>query len=399
MSSNLHLRWYQRKPKGWVQFQSVPLSRLWVLLVAVFLLFSISGLFGDLLSGGVHPYAVLASDMVYGGAISIVWVLVVRLLPLVFLVVPVILQIAGAYALALWDSMLIHEFALRNVDGLVGIRVCAITMMSAVVASYLFFAMFIRSEGRESFKLRNELELAQGIQKTLVPPFTLRAAGFEVYGISMPSEKVGGDLVDAVALQGGDAIAYVGDIAGHGLQAGILMGMLKTATRTALLDAGEREPCATLPALLERLNTVLPSVKERHMYATFTAFRLGAHGGVFYAMAASPPILHWHSERLALSKVEEEQFPLGLLDVSGFTGDQIPMKPGDLLLVATDGVLEACDRTGEEFGLQRLERTVAANATSPLPDIAARILDAARAFGKQADDQTILLIRRMASAG
>ncbi|HEV2465046.1 MAG TPA: PP2C family protein-serine/threonine phosphatase [Acidobacteriaceae bacterium] len=359
-------------------------------------LFSIFGLFSDLLYGGVRPYVVLASDMAYCGAIAILWLFSVRLLPLVFLIVPIAIQIIGSYLMALWDGMLIRDLALRNVDGATGIRVCAFTMMAAVILSYVFFILFIRSQGRDALKLRTELELAHGIQKTLVPPFTLRAAGFEVYGISMPSEKVGGDLVDAIALSGGDAIAYLGDIAGHGLQAGILMGMLKTATRTALVDAGEREPCATLPALLERLNTVLPSVKEPHMYATFTAFRLCVGGDVFYSLAASPPILHWHSEKLALSKVEEEQFPLGLLEVSAFTGDQIAMRSGDLLLVATDGVLEACDRAGEEFGLERLERTVAANATSPLPELAAGILDAARAFGKQADDQTILLVRRLA---
>lgn len=396
MSSYASVPWYLRRRKGFAEFGLIPLSRLWMLLVAVSFLFSIFGLFSDLLYGGVRPYVVLASDMAYCGAIAILWLFSVRLLPLVFLIVPIAIQIIGSYLMALWDGMLIRDLALRNVDGATGIRVCAFTMMAAVILSYVFFILFIRSQGRDALKLRTELELAHGIQKTLVPPFTLRAAGFEVYGISMPSEKVGGDLVDAIALSGGDAIAYLGDIAGHGLQAGILMGMLKTATRTALVDAGEREPCATLPALLERLNTVLPSVKEPHMYATFTAFRLCVGGDVFYSLAASPPILHWHSEKLALSKVEEEQFPLGLLEVSAFTGDQIAMRSGDLLLVATDGVLEACDRAGEEFGLQRLERTVAANATSPLPELAAGILDAARAFGKQADDQTILLVRRLA---
>jgi serine phosphatase RsbU (regulator of sigma subunit) len=172
-----------------------------------------------------------------------------------------------------------------------------------------------------------------------VPAFTLRAGGYEIYGISKPSERVGGDLVDALELGNGDSIAYLGDIAGHGLQAGILMGMLKTATLTALLEAGERTPDSTLPVLLDRLNTVLPKVKEPHMYATFSAFRLCADGAVYYALAASPPILHWHANGSALSKVEEAQFPLGLLPVSGFDGKRLQMENGDLLVVATDGVL------------------------------------------------------------
>lgn len=354
------------------------------------------GLYADLLAGGVQPFAVLASDMVYCGAIAILWVLVVRLLPLVFLIVPIAVQIFGSYALGAWNDMLVREFHPHNVNGAAGIRVNANVMMAAAIISYLFFITFIRSEGRESFKLRTELELAHGIQKTLVPPFTLQTDRFEVYGISKPSEKVGGDLVDAVALPDGDAIAYLGDIAGHGLQAGILMGMLKTAARTALLDTAERERCESLPALLDRLNLVLPDVKEAHMYATFTAFRLCADGGVFYAMAASPPVLHWHADGLSLSKIEEEQYPLGLLPVSGFTGGTMPMSPGDLLVVATDGIFEASNRHGEEFGLERLEHTIAASAEAPLPDVAGKILNAVHAFGRQADDQTILLIRRFA---
>jgi sigma-B regulation protein RsbU (phosphoserine phosphatase) len=221
----------------------------------------------------------------------------------------------------------------------------------------------------------------------------LRTSRFEIYGISCPSEKVGGDLVDAIHLPCGDAIAYVADIAGHGLSAGILMGMLKTATRTALLDAEGREPHRTLPVLLDRLNSVLPEVKEPHMYATFTGFRLGADGSVFYALAASPPILQWHASGQTLSHTEEDQFPLGLLPVSSFDGQRLDVASGDLLLVATDGILEVCNKPQEEFGVERLKQVIAANAQNPLPELAARILAAARAFGQQLDDQTILIVR------
>ncbi|MGC1363877.1 MAG: PP2C family protein-serine/threonine phosphatase [Silvibacterium sp.] len=381
------------KPKGWMHFQSVPLLRLRVLLLAVFMLFSLWRLFSDLIAGGHDPYLVLASNMLFSGLISIVWVLVFARLSLFFIALPLLIQIAGSYAMNSSNRMLVREFALKSVDPAVGVRVCAITMMAVIVISYVFFITFIRFEGKESFKLRNELELAHGIQQTLVPPFTLQTARFEIYGISKPSEKVGGDLVDALSLPNGDAIAYLADIAGHGLQAGILMGMLKTATRTALLDAGEQKPACTLPVLLDRLNTVLPAVKESHMYATFSGFRLCADGTVFYALAASPPVLQSHASGLALSKVEEEQFPLGLLPVSGFDGQRLEMACGDLLVVATDGILEVCDKREEEFDVERLEQVIDAHAGAALPELAAKILETARGFGKQIDDQTILLVR------
>jgi serine phosphatase RsbU (regulator of sigma subunit) len=243
--------------------------------------------------------------------------------------------------------------------------------------------------------MQNELRLAHRIQATLVPPVALRCTRFDVYGISCPSDKVGGDLVDALYLSNGDAIAYLADIAGHGLQAGILMGMLKTAARTALLDESTHEPHRTIPALLDRLNTVLPHVKEPHMYATFTGFRLGVDGSVFYALAASPPILHWHAKERVLSHTNEPQLPLGLLPVPKFDGEILPTASGDLVVVATDGILEVCNKRGEEFGVERVKEVILANVSDSLPELAGKILASVGQFGVQLDDQTILIVRRL----
>jgi hypothetical protein len=394
MSTASQVPWYQRSPQGWKHFRSIPLARLRPLLIAVFVLFSTFGYFDDIIGGGAYPYSILISNVVFSGLIACIWILIISRKPFVWLLALIPIQILSPLFLAGFARFLSIHFPAAPATAALGIRIAAIGMMVSIVLSYIFFIIFIRGEGKESFKIRNELELAHGIQQTLVPPFTLRTAGFEIYGISKPSEKVGGDLVDAVALPGGDAIAYLGDIAGHGLQAGILMGMLKTATRTALLEAGEREPVETLPVLLDRLNAVLPSVKEPHMYATFSGFRLCAGGTVFFALAASTPVLHWHGNG-AMAKVEEEQFPLGLLPVPQFDGRRLQMEPGELLVIATDGILEVSDKRGEEFGVERLEQVIHTHAAAPLPELAGQILGAAQAYGKQVDDQTILLIRRL----
>src|ERR1700678_835455 len=385
--------WYRRIATRRIHFRSVPIKRLWVLIAAVFLLFSVFGFYFDLMYGGVLPYVVVLQIALYAGLNASLWIIVLSRLSIWFLVGLIGLQFFNTRintSLAHWMT---RSFDLKPVPSEVGIHFAATGTLSAIILSYVFFVVYIRREGRESFRMRNELELAHGIQKTLVPPVGLRTSRFEIYGISHPSEKVGGDLVDAIYLSSGDAIAYVADIAGHGLPAGILMGMLKTATRTALLDAEGREPHRTLPVLLDRLNRVLPEVKEPHMYATFTGFRLGADGSVFYALAASPPIVHWHASDRTLSHTEEGQFPLGLLPVSSFDGRRLEIASGDLLVVATDGILEVCNKPQEEFGVERLKKVIAANAKNPLPELAAKILAAARAFGHQLDDQTILIMR------
>jgi len=71
------------------------------------------------------------------------------------------------------------------------------------------------------------------------------------------------------------------------------------------------------------------------------------------------------------------------------------MASSDLLIAVTDGILEACDKSEDEFGLDRLQKLIAKHAADNLPALADAILSAARAFGEQTDDQTLLLIRRL----
>jgi hypothetical protein len=380
--------------KRFQPMHDVSWGQLWYFMAAVFFLFSVIGYFNDLLKMGTMPYAVVLVVAAFSGLNAVLWIVVLARLPALFFYVLIVGQFLLGPVINWAINQLQAAFHFPAVASENGIHFSAIAILISSVLSYTGFVSFIRVLGIETGRIRTQLELAHGIQKTLVPPISLQTGLFEIYGVSQPSDKVGGDLVDAVVLPGGDMIAYVADIAGHGLPAGILMGMLKTAARTALLDAATGHPSESLPALLEKLNRVLPDVKEPQMYATLTAFRLNADGSAWYAMAASPPVLHWSPHRGDLCLVQEEQYPLGLLPISGFTGEAIDLKPGDLLVVATDGVLEVSDKREEEFGVERLEQTIEANARGPLPDLAHAILEKARAFGKQTDDQTLLVIRR-----
>jgi serine phosphatase RsbU (regulator of sigma subunit) len=390
------MAWFREPSTRWAYFRSVPSRRLVVLMAAVFCLFSVFGPFYDLVNHhGQMAHLAVFAVMIYSGLNAVLWIMMLSRGTrwMMFLLAGV--QVFNNNASNAVVNWVISTFHLDMLAPDAGVHFAAEAFLFPVILSYALFISYIRLQGVESFRMANELRLAHGIQKTLVPPVCLRTASFEVYGISFPSEQVGGDLVDVVALPGGDAIAYLADIAGHGLQAGILMGMLKTAARTALLEAGGRPPDRTLPVLLDRLNTVLPEVKEPHMYATFTGLRLGADGSVYYALAASPPLLHWHAGAGTLSNTEEPQFPLGLLPVSSFEGSTLHTLPGDMLVVATDGILEVCDKPGNEYGIDGLKDVIAANARNPLPDLAQKILAGARSFGKQFDDQTILLVRRL----
>jgi len=390
--------WLKVKPDRWGHLQNVPMGQLWTLLVAVFLLFSVLGFYIDVVSGGTVPYALVILYAILSGLNSMAWVLTLAKLPRIFIGILIVYEFFNGKTnavMAHWLTRILHP---PDTTPSAGLHFAGTAILILVITSYSLFTRYMGITGKEAYRIKNELELAHSIQKTLVPPITRSTRCFEIYGVSEPSEKVGGDLVDVVELPGGDTVAYLADIAGHGLQAGILMGMLKTAARTALSDEDGQDGGKTLSSLMERLNEVLPQVKEAHMYATFTGLRLNLDGRSFYGMAASPPLIHWSAAKGSIERVEEEQFPLGLLTVAEFPSNVFTMGEGDVVLIATDGILEVNSRVKaqaeDQFGVEALEAVLARNAELALPELAELVLTTVRSYGRQLDDQTLLLVRR-----
>jgi hypothetical protein len=394
MSTGLYI-WLMRRPKRWAHLDGVPLPLLSLYLLAVFFLFSVIGFYADVISGGHQPYAVMFGTAAFCGFNAALWIFVFSRLAKLWIFLLFLLQFFSPKA----DTHLVSWIASLPLPAPLGTPAstsfAATSILAAVFLSYACFVIYIRSTGQESFRLKTELDLAHSIQKTLVPLISRRIVAFDVFGISEPSEKVGGDLVDLVELPNGDTVAYLADIAGHGLQAGILMGMLKTAARTVLTDEPGKDG-VILTMLMARLNSVLPQVKEAQMYATFTGMRLNLDGLLFYGMAASPPLLHWNASTGKVSRIQKEQFPLGLLDVTDFSSQGLVVERDDVVLVATDGIYEVSSGLDVEFGIDALELLLAQHARRPLPELAALILAAVRKYGKQVDDQTLLLVRKTA---
>jgi len=202
---------------------------------------------------------------------------------------------------------------------------------------------------------------------------------------------MGGDLLDTV--DDGEGMAcYVGDVAGHGIQAGVFMAMVKSAARTALLRPG------SLEGLLADLNRVLFEVKAgSSAYVTFACVRCRDRGPggrmVEYSLAGNGPILHYHARAKTTSQLAMEQFPLGMFAHATFQSGVVEIEPGDILTLLTDGLPEVEDSTHEQFGLNRIGEMLARNADSPLADLTQKIFAAVRQHGPQTDDETLVVVR------
>jgi sigma-B regulation protein RsbU (phosphoserine phosphatase) len=262
----------------------------------------------------------------------------------------------------------------------------AMAAIAAVALGYTFFMAFIVREGVRRVRADAEMALAREIHVSLVPPAVLETPWCEMHGRSIPASEVGGDLVDALVVDG-RPLGFVADVSGHGVPAGTLMGLLKASLRTRLRAPGD------LGSVLADLNDVLAELTRPNTFATAAVLTLESGTRLVYALAGHPPILHWRNEARAVVRLGEGGMALGILPGERYTVTAVEVAPGDVFAVLTDGFTETIDRKDRDLGLGPIEAALAAHAGAPLTEIFDRLLGVARAHGPQQDDRTLLLVR------
>ena len=365
-------------------WQEVSLRSTLLCAAGVFCLFAPFGFLVDVIDAGRHTAGHLAFLVVFSGIMAVGYFLAGSRRWLWALALLGAFQVVVTYGtLPLFPAPppLAEVAALRGRLVLDGLGIIAL-----IIASYHLLMAFIGTEGVRQVRMGTELALAGEIHDTLVPPVALQGAFFEVRGRAVPASNVGGDLVDAVATEGG-VTTYVADVSGHGVPAGTLMAGLKSAARMRLLAP------ASIGQLLADLNTVLMEIKRPNMFATAACVRLGAPGEATYALAGHLPVLHFHAATRTVERLTRGQMALGILAGQTYAESRVQVEDGDVLALVTDGLTEVEDRQGRELGLEGIEAALRAEADGSLDDLLQAILAAARAHGPQLDDQTVLLVR------
>ena len=245
--------------------------------------------------------------------------------------------------------------------------------------------VFFSTEGGRYYSTLTEMNLAGAIHRSLVPEINTVVDPFEFYGCSWPSGEVSGDLVDVVQHDCGWC-AYVADVSGHCVPAGVLMTMVKSAARTRLAAVG---PVGFLSAL----NQVLLPLSAPNMYVTF-AFLSYTRPNMELATAGHVPILHFDRLTGTVSERWVPNFPVALISDVPFEVSEMSSGPGDVFVFLTDGMTEVVDDQDRDLGLEPLKSVLIQSAGAPLPEIPSRLRQRALQHGKQTDDHTLLLIRR-----
>lgn len=255
-----------------------------------------------------------------------------------------------------------------------------------IVIGYIFYVSFINGEGMRSYRLQTEINLAKDIHDHLVPEIIYSNEKVDIYGNSIAAGEVGGDLLDLVEKDGA-IYSFVADVSGHGVRAGVMMGMLKSAIRMQMrrLETG--------PNLVDSINDVLYELKRPDMFATFAGVLIGKDGAFSYINAGHLPILHYSKSTQKIHLYDSTYPPLAVLPGQNFGGINIKAFTGDLLILVTDGFVEVFDKNDHEFGFERIEEIVMKNCNQPLKEIYGILSIETTKFGSQSDDQTFLAVR------
>jgi serine phosphatase RsbU (regulator of sigma subunit) len=353
-------------------------------IIGIFSLFASIGLISMLMSP-VHQTieSAVVTVAIYGGfAVGYAWLWIARK----FWLIPVwaLLQSATVYLIANIFRAGIIEGRKELEQQLGALGVCAIL---AIVVGYIAIINFVRREGSRYFRIQTEVELARAIHHSMVPTFERKLAGYEIFGASIPSGEVGGDLVD-IAESSNERIVYIADISGHGVASGVLMAMFKTSIRSGL--GANSSP----GGLLEGVHRTLYPLKMPNMFATAGVLQLRPGSkSVTYSLAGHPALMRYCSQQQAIVEYASQNLPLGILPEQQFATDRLECDPGDVLLLLTDGFSEVFDVNAAELGMEPLKSAFLKAADRPLSEIFEHLRNVSLSFGKQDDDQTILLVR------
>ncbi len=232
---------------------------------------------------------------------------------------------------------------------------------------------------------------ARRIQSSILPKRTPRYADFDIAGDSRPADEVGGDFYDYIPVTPETFNLVIADASGHGLPAALQVRDVYVGLRMGMTRDFK------VSRTIERLNAIINRSKLASKFVSLFVAELETNGNLIYVNAGHvPPFVLHHGGRIEYLRVGGAV--LGPFPDATYLRGFAQLSPGDVLVLYTDGITECRHhRSGEEFGLPRLQTLVKRHAALPAVELAQTIFHAVSSFAGSSspvDDQTIVVVRR-----
>lgn len=240
----------------------------------------------------------------------------------------------------------------------------------------------------EKKRFEEQLFIARSIQQGLLPSRFPKARTFDIFGKSVPAVHVGGDYYDVLELDDGSMTCCIADVSGKGLPAALIMSSFRSMFRLSSKISSD------LRKLAQQFDTMIHSDFETGRFITAVIFKIDPNGRMQVVNAGHDPVYVITGGRLV--RIESTGTPLGILGDGYYDLEELSLRSGDAVVTFTDGVVEARNVNGEEYGFERLESFIVSASHLPAFDIADGLLRDVLAFSTgraQHDDTTVLVVK------
>jgi phosphoserine phosphatase RsbU/P len=252
----------------------------------------------------------------------------------------------------------------------------------------------LQREVLERERLEREFQLAREIQQTFLPDSLPEHERWELYSLWRPARQVSGDFYDVIPLRGDKWGLVIADVADKGMPAALYMTLIRTLLRASVKDE-DNSPAF----VLQRVNDLLVADSKSGMFVTLFYGVLSTNSHSFtYANAGHNPPIIIRSNNPRLQKLPGTGMALGIFEGIKIQQRTVRFKPGDSLVLYTDGITEAFSPHNQMFGEKRLMQTIRRNGILPARELAQSIDLAVTSFiqdGTSSDDITMLILRRI----
>ncbi len=263
-------------------------------------------------------------------------------------------------------------------------------------SAFALYNAIIFSEAAEKRRLDQDLAVAHEIQRILLPANAPEVAGFQIAGINVPAKQVSGDYYDYIPVDETHCGVAIADVSGKGVPASLIMAMCRSVLRSRA--EGQLSPANALRVVNAQL---FPDIKEDMFISMAYAILERGSPVVMLSRAGHDAPLLYSARDRSVSKINPPGMALGIDSGSVFnrvTSDfSLTLEPDDCLVLYTDGVTEALNAAGDEFGMPSVIQAIQASAADGAAGIITKLTDDLRAFvgsQPQHDDITLIVIRK-----
>lgn len=244
-------------------------------------------------------------------------------------------------------------------------------------------------------KLRQErfvsvLNEARQIQMSILPRRSPRRGEFDIAGFTVPAEIVGGDFFDFIPVTDRIHGIAIADASGHGLPAALQVRDVYTGLRMGVARDFK------IVRTVERLNRIIHQSRMTTKFVSLFYGEIEEEGNFIYVNAGHPPPLHFHSK--GVTTLKQTGMVLGPSATASYSRGFLALEPGDSLLLYTDGMTEASDPKGREFGIERLKKAFLAIKEKPADEIVRSLVEKVGEYVRvraPEDDRTVVVVKRI----